>query len=24
VWLKRLAPYSIVEYGMRTYYGLGG
>src|ERR1700677_4671740 len=24
VWLKRLAPYSLVEYVMRTYYGLGG
>jgi NAD(P)-dependent dehydrogenase (short-subunit alcohol dehydrogenase family) len=24
VWLKRLAPYSIVEYSMRTYYHLGG
>jgi len=24
VWLKRLAPNSILEYGMRTYYGLGG
>jgi NAD(P)-dependent dehydrogenase (short-subunit alcohol dehydrogenase family) len=24
VWLKRLLPYSILEYGMRTYYGLGG
>jgi NAD(P)-dependent dehydrogenase (short-subunit alcohol dehydrogenase family) len=23
VWLKRLLPYSVVEYGMRTYYGLG-
>jgi NAD(P)-dependent dehydrogenase (short-subunit alcohol dehydrogenase family) len=23
VWLKRLAPNSILEYGMRTYYGLG-
>jgi NAD(P)-dependent dehydrogenase (short-subunit alcohol dehydrogenase family) len=22
VWLKRLAPYSLVEYGVRTYYGL--
>jgi NAD(P)-dependent dehydrogenase (short-subunit alcohol dehydrogenase family) len=24
VWLKRLSPYSILEYAMRTYYGLGG
>jgi NAD(P)-dependent dehydrogenase (short-subunit alcohol dehydrogenase family) len=24
VWLKRLAPNSILEYGMRTYYRLGG
>ena len=24
VWLKRLMPYSILEYTMRTYYGLGG
>jgi NAD(P)-dependent dehydrogenase (short-subunit alcohol dehydrogenase family) len=24
VWLKRLIPNSILEYGMRTYYGLGG
>jgi NAD(P)-dependent dehydrogenase (short-subunit alcohol dehydrogenase family) len=24
VWLKRLTPYSLVEYVMRTYYGLGG
>src|ERR1700722_19041213 len=24
VWLKRLMPNSILEYGMRTYYGLGG
>lgn len=24
VWLKRLLPYSILEYAMRTYYGLGG
>jgi NAD(P)-dependent dehydrogenase (short-subunit alcohol dehydrogenase family) len=24
VWLKRLLPYSILEYSMRTYYGLGG
>ena len=24
VWLKRLAPYSLLEYGMRTYYNLGG
>jgi NAD(P)-dependent dehydrogenase (short-subunit alcohol dehydrogenase family) len=24
VWLKRLMPYSIVEYALRTYYGLGG
>jgi NAD(P)-dependent dehydrogenase (short-subunit alcohol dehydrogenase family) len=24
VWLKRLLPNSILEYGMRTYYGLGG
>jgi NAD(P)-dependent dehydrogenase (short-subunit alcohol dehydrogenase family) len=24
VWLKRLMPYSILEYSMRTYYGLGG
>ena len=24
VWLKRLMPYSVVEYVMRTYYGLGG
>src|ERR1700722_13468492 len=24
VWLKRLPPYSLVEYVMRTYYGLGG
>jgi len=23
VWLKRLTPYSILEYTMRTYYGLG-
>jgi NAD(P)-dependent dehydrogenase (short-subunit alcohol dehydrogenase family) len=23
VWLKRLLPYSVVEYGVRTYYGLG-
>jgi NAD(P)-dependent dehydrogenase (short-subunit alcohol dehydrogenase family) len=23
VWLKRLMPYSVVEYSMRTYYGLG-
>jgi NAD(P)-dependent dehydrogenase (short-subunit alcohol dehydrogenase family) len=23
VWLKRLMPYSILEYSMRTYYGLG-
>jgi short-subunit dehydrogenase len=24
VWLKRLLPYSVVEYTMRSYYGLGG
>jgi NAD(P)-dependent dehydrogenase (short-subunit alcohol dehydrogenase family) len=24
VWLKRLLPYSVVEFGMRIYYGLGG
>jgi NAD(P)-dependent dehydrogenase (short-subunit alcohol dehydrogenase family) len=24
VWLKRLLPYSVTEYTMRTYYGLGG
>src|ERR1700722_15542623 len=24
VWLKRLMPNSLLEYGMRTYYGLGG
>jgi NAD(P)-dependent dehydrogenase (short-subunit alcohol dehydrogenase family) len=24
VWLKRLLPYSVMEYGMRSYYGLGG
>jgi NAD(P)-dependent dehydrogenase (short-subunit alcohol dehydrogenase family) len=24
VWLKRLMPYSLLEYTMRTYYGLGG
>jgi NAD(P)-dependent dehydrogenase (short-subunit alcohol dehydrogenase family) len=24
VWLKRLSPYSILEYAMRAYYGLGG
>jgi NAD(P)-dependent dehydrogenase (short-subunit alcohol dehydrogenase family) len=24
VWLKRLMPNSVVEYAMRTYYGLGG
>jgi hypothetical protein len=24
VWLKRLLPYSMLEYAMSTYYGLGG
>jgi NAD(P)-dependent dehydrogenase (short-subunit alcohol dehydrogenase family) len=24
VWLKRLLPYSLVEYAMSTYYGIGG
>jgi hypothetical protein len=24
VWLKRLMPYAVVEYGMRRYYGLAG
>jgi NAD(P)-dependent dehydrogenase (short-subunit alcohol dehydrogenase family) len=24
VWLKRLLPYSLTEYSMRTYFGLGG
>ena len=24
VWLKRLLPNSVLEHGMRTYYGLGG
>jgi NAD(P)-dependent dehydrogenase (short-subunit alcohol dehydrogenase family) len=24
IWLKRLLPYSILEYTMRTYYGIGG
>lgn len=24
VWVKRLLPYSVLEFGMRTYFGLGG
>jgi hypothetical protein len=24
VWLKRLLPYSVTEYSMRSYFGLGG